>query len=213
MRSVDQFGRAAKAWPIPVECAARRSTIRYGDLADRLGIHVRPLRFVLAKIQDHCLHECLPPLTILVVNAKGRQGTGFIAWDPNDVDSGFDRVYGEDWSARNSAFLMDPGITERDLVRRLRDPTTAEDVLRLVRSRGVAQILFRELIREAYGNRCAVSGSRIREGLEAAHIVPWSACKSPDRLNVRNGILLTVWHHRLFDRASLRLTLAIACVW
>lgn len=74
-----QYQRAALAWPVLTATAANESKITYLELPQRLGIHPRPIRFVLAVIQDHCLREKLPPLTILVVNQGHHQpGQGFI---------------------------------------------------------------------------------------------------------------------------------------
>lgn len=94
---VNQYQRAAIAWPVLAETAAKRSKITYVQLAQHLGIHPRPIRYVLAVIQDHCLKEKLPPLTILVVNQRGRPGEGFIAWDVDRLDDGYPFVYAYPW--------------------------------------------------------------------------------------------------------------------
>ena len=45
-------------------------------------MHHRVISHILSKIQDYCLEEKLPPLTILVVGKSNRHPvTGFIAWD------------------------------------------------------------------------------------------------------------------------------------
>ena len=56
---------------------------------------------------------------------------------------------------------------------------------------------FRSIVIDAYSRRCAVTGERTLDALEAAHIVPYAEAKSHD---VRNGILLRADLHRLFDR-------------
>jgi len=48
----------------------------------------------MGVIQDYCLEEKLPPLTILLVNQHGRPGEGFIAWDVDDLDEGYRPRYG-----------------------------------------------------------------------------------------------------------------------
>ena len=49
--------------------------ITYGDLARRLGIHHRPLRFVLGQIWDWCERNGHPHVNVLVVNqASGLPG-------------------------------------------------------------------------------------------------------------------------------------------
>lgn len=198
----DQFARAAQAWPILTEVARQRDRIRYGDLADRLGIHVRPLRYVLGVIQEYCIAQELPPLTILVVNAAGRQGQGFIAWDPEDAERGFREVWEHRWPSENPFGTTDSVRREVDLPALLR-ADEAEEVWRLVTDRGVRQLLFRRAVTAAYSGKCSISGCSITEALEAAHIVPWSSCKPADRLSPRNGLLLTSSHHKLFDRGVL----------
>ena len=60
----------------------------------------------------------------------------------------------------------------------------------------VGQSVFRRTILDAYDNRCAITGSKIVEVLQAAHIQPYVNEKSN---HVKNGICLRVDLHRLFD--------------
>ena len=60
----------------------------------------------------------------------------------------------------------------------------------------VGQSAFRRSILNAYDNRCAITGSKIVEILQAAHIQPYVNEKSN---HVKNGICLRVDLHRLFD--------------
>ena len=55
---------------------------------------------------------------------------------------------------------------------------------------------FREAVREAYGNRCAMCGVQL-ELIEAAHLVPHQDPRGLD--TVPNGIALCVLHHRSLD--------------
>lgn len=71
----------------------------------------------------------------------------------------------------------------------------AEAQLRLVRER-VGQAAFRIDVMSRQGSQCAVCGFDLLEALEAAHLVPKNASGSDDP---RNGIILCVLHHRLFD--------------
>tara|TARA_R110002049_G_scaffold57021_1_gene156782 strand:- start:1090 stop:1284 length:195 start_codon:yes stop_codon:yes gene_type:complete len=64
MTIVNQHQRAGKAWNILVRVAERNDFIRYKELGDKIGIHHRAIRFVLAIIQDYCAINKLPPLTI-----------------------------------------------------------------------------------------------------------------------------------------------------
>jgi putative restriction endonuclease len=72
-------------------------------------------------------------------------------------------------------------------------------------TRPFREVAFRRHVREAYGNRCAVSGLRIINGggrpeVQAAHIRPVQD-SGPD--TVRNGLALTGTLHWLFDRGLL----------
>lgn len=61
-----------------------------------------------------------------------------------------------------------------------------------------SQRFFRDVILAGYGGRCAVTGLRVPELTEAAHIIPW-----PDREECRllpsNGIALNTLLHRAYD--------------
>src|SRR5256885_12384386 len=158
----DQLARAAAVWPILIETARRRDRIQYGELARRIGIHVRPLRYVLGVIQDYCLNEHLPPLTILAVNQAGRQGQGFIAWNPDNVEAGYEEVWKHNWVQENPFAVTDPEEHDADLVKMLMGGSS-EAVWRLALDRGVRQLLFRRAVSAAYSGRCAMSGCTVSE--------------------------------------------------
>jgi len=69
--AVNHEERAARAWPVLTATAQQRTTVTYGKLGKAIGIHQRPVRYVLGLVQEYCLAENLPPLTILVVQALG----------------------------------------------------------------------------------------------------------------------------------------------
>ena len=94
MAKVNQVERASRAWPVLTAIAKKGKTITYGELAEVLGIHHRPIRYVLGVLQDYCLAEKLPPLTILVVNQSGEPGPGFIAHSFDDLEAGYSEVWG-----------------------------------------------------------------------------------------------------------------------
>jgi HNH endonuclease len=64
----------------------------------------------------------------------------------------------------------------------------------------VGQAAFKALVQEAYGRRCAVTGSKILPVLQAAHIRPVTK-DGENRVN--NGLLLRSDVHTLFDRGFL----------
>ncbi len=59
---------------------------------------------------------------------------------------------------------------------------------------------FKTAVRGAYGERCVITGSRIRPILQAAHILPVS---EGGRHSVDNGLLLRADMHVLFDKGYL----------
>jgi hypothetical protein len=61
---------------------------------------------------------------------------------------------------------------------------------------------FRKKLLIAYGKRCAISGWRAKDALEAAHIIPHADGGSMD---VTNGLLLRADLHTLFDLGLLRI--------
>ncbi|HEY1170189.1 MAG TPA: HNH endonuclease [Verrucomicrobiae bacterium] len=61
------------------------------------------------------------------------------------------------------------------------------------------QDYFRQVILNAFNNRCCVSGIPIRSMLVASHILPWSNHPS-ERLNPANGLCLSRIHDVAFDR-------------
>ena len=181
--------------------AEKRERIRYGDLAKQLHIHHRTVKYVLAKIQNYCLNEKLPPLTILAEDKKGKVGSGFIAWDADDLDAGLQKVYAFDWSGIQNPFeFASDGATPEGIATALAKRTvTAREIYARVRVRGISQVIFREALLKVYGGCCAFSGYKGISLLQAAHILPWAQCKAEERLEPSNGILLSVLHHRLFD--------------
>jgi putative restriction endonuclease len=200
--SVNQVERAYRAWPILTGCAMKGTTITYGDLAQSLGIHHRAVRYVLGVIQDYCLSEHLPPLTIVVVSQnKGMPGHGFIAWDIDDLQTGLAKVYGYNWDALENPFsYASDGSTADDLVEVLvSQPEKAGEVFSRVKVRGSAQMLFRKTLLRVYQGQCAFCGLTFEDVLEASHIIPWADASPRQRLDPSNGILLCSIHHKLFD--------------
>lgn len=203
-RRVNHEARAAKAWPVLAECAVRRSTTSYAELGELIGgVHQRAIGLTLGPIQEFCLSEKLPPLTILVVQkAAGRPGGGFIAWDVDDIETGLQRVYEFPWKTLPNpfAYALEGDTTIDSLASTLANsPELAPDVYALVRVRGIAQQVFRNTLLAAYDYRCAFCGTTFERALEAAHIVPWSESTKEERLDPRNGLLLCRTHHALFD--------------
>lgn len=208
MSKINQTERARLAWQVLIDVAKLRDTITYAKLGMMIGVHHRAIRYVLGPIQDYCIESRLPPLTILVVNGSGRPGTGFIAHDPNDLENGFEAVWGYKWAkAANPFDFAAEGLSYDALITILtKTPDESETVYRKVKSRGVQQILFRDAVRQAYSWRCAFTGLQFKDALDACHIVPWANSTPQQRMDVRNGLLLNPLHHRLFDKAYMTIT-------
>jgi putative restriction endonuclease len=75
----------------------------------------------------------------------------------------------------------------------------------------VGQRYFRQIVLNAYGERCALTGLGIRSLLVASHIVPWSQA-AKHRLDVRNGIALNALHDKAFDRGLITFDTALRLV-
>ena len=93
-------------------------------------------------------------------------------------------------------------IGEEDITVR----TASASEWRQSRTRGASGRRFSKRVRVAYGNRCAFCGVRLAgisglaSGIDAAHILAWSAY---DLDVVRNGIALCKTHHWAFDASIL----------
>lgn len=80
MNDVLHQQRARQAWPILIRAARTTGPMTYGQLGAMMGVHHRVCSYFLSCIQDHCDHERLPALQVLVVNARTRMpGEGFHA--------------------------------------------------------------------------------------------------------------------------------------
>lgn len=206
--AVNQIERAFRAWPILVKIAAERRTITYKELGAALGVHHRPIRYVLDVIQNYCLEIDLPPLTILVVNSSGKPGAGFVAYDLSLLELGLETVWNYDWDSHENPFgFAANGDSYKTLINALiNNPECSDEVYAKVKTRGVKQILFRDTLLKAYGKKCAFTELSFKGALEACHIVPWAQSTDHERLDVRNGILLNSIHHKLFDQGLITIT-------
>lgn len=207
---VNHEQRAARVWTALVACAGSKKTVTYGELARSAGgFHYRALRFPLGLIQDYCLEAKLHPLTSLVVHGgDSLPGTGFVAWDADDVETAQHLVFNFDWSniANPFGYALGGETEERLAERLLEEPPSAGEIYQLVKVRGVAQSVFRLALLDAYDYACAFCGLSFTEALDAAHIVPWAKCNGSDRMSVNNGLLLCSNHHEMFDADWLRVS-------
>lgn len=206
---VNQEQRAFLAWNVLIEVASAKSIgITYSDLGKKVGIHHRAVRHVLGKVQDYCLENKLPPLTILVINkGTSKPGGGFIAWDVDNADEGIKQVHEYNWKNLKNPFkYADDGMTINKFVKQLIDqPNTSSEVYAKVKVRGAAQQVFRGTILSVYNNKCCVCGLSFKNILEASHIIPYSIASDEQKLEVSNGLLLCANHHKMFDNGYITL--------
>ncbi|MDG1419075.1 MAG: HNH endonuclease signature motif containing protein [Maricaulis sp.] len=80
------------------------------------------------------------------------------------------------------------------------DDTDAKSYVLKKLAQHLGQQAFRQKLLEAYGGRCAVTGTSEVSSLQAAHIVPYNGKKTN---HVSNGILLRADIHNLFDMGLL----------
>ena len=62
----------------------------------------------------------------------------------------------------------------------------------------VGQDFFRAAVLSAYNEQCCITGLSVPKLLVASHIIPWRVDK-PNRVNPRNGLLLSALHDKAFD--------------
>ena len=93
--------------------------------------------------------------------------------------------------------LDTPGQLERDTIPDNRHDWSGQD--RVVQSTTrIGQNFFRATVLSAYNGRCCITGLSLPALLIASHIVPWRHDKA-NRVNPKNGLLLSAIHDRAFD--------------
>ena len=68
----------------------------------------------------------------------------------------------------------------------------------------VGQKFFRAAVLSAYREQCCITGLSLPTLLVASHIIPWSHDKR-NRMNPRNGLLLSALHDKAFDAGIITL--------
>jgi putative restriction endonuclease len=102
---VNKEQRAFLVWPILTNCARKNEPITYGELGIRLGIFHRTFTPSLSLIQEFCIDNELPPLTILVITKKkGLPGNGFKADNFENLQDEINKVYTFNWSSLPNPF-------------------------------------------------------------------------------------------------------------
>lgn len=199
---------AGVLWPVLANAATKRNKLIYSDLASIINTNPLSVGKALEPIQAYCIDYKLPPLTSIVVGkTTGIPGGGFIAWDVDDIETAYKKVFSYPWQLVENPF---EGFYKNDSTDSLADeiienPSKAEAIYQRIKVRGTAQAIFRSALLKAYENKCAICGFSFTEALEAAHIVPWSKSNNAERLSPNNGILLCSNHHKLFDSGIIKI--------
>ncbi|MCY4575458.1 MAG: HNH endonuclease [Chloroflexi bacterium] len=108
----------------------------------------------------------------------------------------------ESLTARQNHGLVDKAeSTEALESEAVRDRITEREATTTQR---VGQNFFRDALLSAYNYKCCIPGLTLEPLLVASHIVPWRD-DAKNRLNPRNGLLLSVLHDKAFDRGFLTL--------
>lgn len=209
---------AGKVWPELAQAARQKKTVTYGTIALLIGTIPLSVGRALEPIQTYCLENRLPPLTAIVVNqSTGIPGDGFIAWDADDIESAWEKVFSFNWDTITNPYGgFGPEDSSKSFANCLIErptPENAEEVYARVKVRGIAQSIFRFTLMGAYGSRCAICGLSFEDALDAAHIKPWQKCEHNERLNPRNGLLLCASHHRLFDSGLISLSESLRIIY
>jgi len=200
---------ASTLWPVLIKAARDRVKPIYKDLAPLINTNPLSVGKALEPIQAYCMDSKLPPLSSIVVSkTTGLPGGGFIAWDIDDIDTAFEKVFNHPWESVRNPF---GGFNENDTIETLSNelletPSKAKEIYAKVKVRGTAQHVFRATLLKVYERKCAICDFSFKEALEAAHIIPWAKAKPEERISPINGILLCSNHHKLFDSGLIQIT-------
>jgi hypothetical protein len=120
-------------------------------------------------------------------------------WEPQGTHAG---VYGHFFQGfKFSSGTACAWMSERtvDTTSNPPEPLEGLDVERLVWVRQHHKE-FRDQVRQHWDGKCAISGDACDGLLVASHIYPWSKSSGAEKVDVNNGILLSVPLDALFDR-------------
>jgi hypothetical protein len=93
-----------------------------------------------------------------------------------------------------------PRQVAEDIAQTLADPTLAPTQRKALVDARVGQGRFRADLMREFARGCAVCGVDVPEALRASHIVPWCSSTNTERLDPKNGLLMSANLDALFDR-------------
>ncbi len=199
--TVNHYERAANIWDVLVEASTNKKQKTYKEISEITKIHWRAQHIPLGFIQEYCLENDLPPLSILAVNnSTGLPGTGFIACSPDKIKTELENVYRFNWHEHTNPFDFAKNVKNiEQILEAIRNFNFNNKHVQKIKSRGILQPLLKDAAMKFYNNQCAMCGLSIEELLEACHIKPFSDCSDKEKKDLRNIIILCKNHHKLLD--------------
>lgn len=187
-----------------IEVARRESYVTYAEVMDRFGLIFFVLRTALSKLGHQSAANGEPTLTALIVDKETLRCSDGLADEFGVVDDQAERrrLY-EYWALPKGGpeVIIEPVPTLPTV-----DPDSLEE-----RAKRFAQVevrtqqsAFRKAVFLACGGRCVVSGCRIPEALEAAHLEGRSWKDGHNAAS--DGILLRRDLHALYDAGLLSIS-------
>ena len=158
-------------------------------LADAIGRSPSALAMKLSNIAS------LDP----AITSTGRRGLQSISindramWD--EMQSDWERFAVESQRVMSE---VEATLEQDDNVTLEEEPTIIGEDREIQATARVGQRFFRATVMSAYNRRCCITGLSLPALLVASHIVPWSHNRA-NRVNPRNGLLLSALHDKAFD--------------
>lgn len=135
------------------------------------------------------------------VRASGRAGMSNASrldkriWD--ELNSDWDLVADEAARAYEHYGIEHGVMPGADVAEDVPEVAEGKTVTAMVKVR-VNQARFRRAVLASYNAKCCISGLGVPQLLVASHIIPWSMDER-NRLNPRNGLLLSSLHDKAYD--------------
>lgn len=129
--------------------------------------------------------------------------SGSYLWVQDEVTS---LVLMRDWARRidevffKSAGSQNAAHIQQDLRTIMEDGSKSETQRLTEVAARLGQGKFRADLEQEFGNACAATRLAVLPALRASHIVPWRGSESAQRLDPKNGLLLSANIDALFDR-------------
>ena len=197
-----------EVWNKLVDLAEEKNEIQYSVLSFEVGVVTDPSdafagrRLVkhLYDIQNYCMQNSLPSLTVLVHDRNGERGKGYIRSDSKTIDEEIAEVFNFGWTDISNPF--DKNSSFNALVEKMISSNGDDDktCLKLPRQYRKHQPYFRAALLKLYKSQCAICSICHPALLDAAHIKPWSECENfREKTDLNNGLILCKNHHYAFD--------------